>query len=132
MQLKKSFFMIRSRVYLYLVPIVGIFYFVPAIQHSALAKEYEQRLGNQDLCYHNFRSSYLKINVFTQILWWTVKMWNYISFIQLQLILLKVIRILVDIRIGILPQLKIAEQGPILHFFTPFDIYNIQTCIKVW
>lgn len=44
----------RSRVYLYLIPIVGVFYFIPAIQFAFLAKMNEENSGSLDLCYHNF------------------------------------------------------------------------------
>merc|ERR1711963_105415 len=47
----------RSKVYLYLVPIITIFYFVPSIQYVFQTKWTEQLLGTQDLCFHNFRCS---------------------------------------------------------------------------
>ena len=47
----------RSKVYLYLVPIITTFYFVPSIQYVLQTKQTEQMLGTQDLCYHNFRCS---------------------------------------------------------------------------
>ena len=47
----------RSVVYLYLVPLISIFYFVPAIQFSFQAKESEELTGSLDLCYHNFKCS---------------------------------------------------------------------------
>ena len=45
----------RSKVYLYLVPLISIFYFVPAIQFAFQAKETEELTGSMDLCYHNFK-----------------------------------------------------------------------------
>ena len=45
----------RSRVYIYLVPLISIFYFVPAIQFVFQAKENEEMTGSMDLCYHNFK-----------------------------------------------------------------------------
>ena len=47
----------RSKVYLYLVPIITIFYFVPSIQYVFQTKWTEDLLGTQDLCFHNFRCS---------------------------------------------------------------------------
>ena len=45
----------RSKVYLYLVPIITVFYFVPSIQYVLLTKQSEIMLGTQDICFHNFR-----------------------------------------------------------------------------
>ena len=45
----------RSKVYFYLVPLISIFYFVPAIQFAFQAKETEELTGSMDLCYHNFK-----------------------------------------------------------------------------
>ena len=45
----------RSKVYLYLVPLISIFYFIPSIQFAFLAKEDEELTGSKDLCYHNFK-----------------------------------------------------------------------------
>ena len=45
----------RSKVYFYLVPLISIFYFVPAIQFAFQAKENEEMTGSMDLCYHNFK-----------------------------------------------------------------------------
>jgi len=45
----------RSKVYIYLVPLISIFYFVPAIQFAFQAKETEELTGSMDLCYHNFK-----------------------------------------------------------------------------
>ena len=47
----------RSRVYFYIVPLLSLYYFVPAIQFAFLAKQNEVSTGSQDLCYHNFRCS---------------------------------------------------------------------------
>lgn len=45
----------RSRVYVYLVPLICLFYFVPAIQFAILAKRNEEKTGSLDLCYHNYQ-----------------------------------------------------------------------------
>ena len=45
----------RSKVYIYVVPLISLFYFVPAIQFSYQAKETEEMTGSMDLCYHNFK-----------------------------------------------------------------------------
>lgn len=45
----------RSRVYLYLMPLLSLYYFVPAIQVAILAKQTEESTGSQDVCFHNFR-----------------------------------------------------------------------------
>ena len=47
----------RSRVYFYLVPLLTLYYFVPAIQISFLSKQPQDLIGSRDLCYHNFRCS---------------------------------------------------------------------------
>jgi hypothetical protein len=47
----------RSRVYFYLVPLLTMYYFVPAIQISILSKQPQELIGSRDLCYHNFRCS---------------------------------------------------------------------------
>uniref|UniRef100_A0A0K2UJV3 Uncharacterized protein n=1 Tax=Lepeophtheirus salmonis TaxID=72036 RepID=A0A0K2UJV3_LEPSM len=47
----------RSRVYIYLLPLITLFYFIPAIQFVFLAKAQEENTGSQDICYHNFRCS---------------------------------------------------------------------------
>lgn len=47
----------RSRVYAYLVPLLTLYYFVPAIQISILSKQPQELIGSRDLCYHNFRCS---------------------------------------------------------------------------
>ena len=47
----------RSRVYAYLVPLLTLYYFVPAIQISFLSKQPQELIGSRDLCYHNFRCS---------------------------------------------------------------------------
>ena len=47
----------RSRVYFYIVPLLSLYYFVPAIQFAFLAKQNEISTGSQDLCFHNFRCS---------------------------------------------------------------------------
>ena len=47
----------RSRVYSYLVPLLTLYYFVPAIQISILSKQPQELIGSRDLCYHNFRCS---------------------------------------------------------------------------
>lgn len=45
----------RSKVYFYLVILISMFYFVPAIQFAFQAKESEEVSGSMDLCYHNFK-----------------------------------------------------------------------------
>ena len=47
----------RSRVYSYLVPLMTMYYFVPAIQISFLSRQPQEQIGSRDLCYHNFRCS---------------------------------------------------------------------------
>ena len=47
----------RSKVYLYLVPIITVFYFVPSIQYVMQTKWTETLLGTRDICFHNFRCS---------------------------------------------------------------------------
>ena len=47
----------RSRVYFYLVPLLGFYYFIPAIQISFISKQPQELIGSRDLCYHNFRCS---------------------------------------------------------------------------
>jgi len=47
----------RSRVYFYLVPLLSLFYFIPAIQFVFLVKGTEEVTGSQDLCFHNFQCS---------------------------------------------------------------------------
>ena len=45
----------RSRIYSYILPIVCLVYFVPAVQYSWLEKRLEIESGDQDRCYSNFR-----------------------------------------------------------------------------
>ena len=59
----------RSRVYIYLVPLISIFYFVPAIQFVFQAKENEEMTGSMDLCYHNFKC---------QRPWWIFSDFNHV------------------------------------------------------
>ena len=47
----------RSRVYSYLVPLMTMYYFVPAVQISFLSRQPQDQIGSRDLCYHNFRCS---------------------------------------------------------------------------
>ena len=47
----------RSRVYAYLVPLLTLYYFVPAIQISFLSRQPKDLIGSRDMCYHNFRCS---------------------------------------------------------------------------
>ena len=45
----------RSKIYLYLVPLIALYYFIPSIQFVFLAKENEETTGSKDICYHNFK-----------------------------------------------------------------------------
>ena len=46
---------VRSKVYVYLVPLIFIFYFVPAIQFVFQLKNQEESTGSLNICYHNFK-----------------------------------------------------------------------------
>ena len=46
---------VRSKVYVYLVPLIFIFYFVPAIQFVFQLKNQEESTGSLDICFHNFK-----------------------------------------------------------------------------
>ena len=59
----------RSKVYLYLVPLVSLYYFIPAIQFAFQAKENEEISGSIDLCYHNFKC---------QRPWWIFSDFNHV------------------------------------------------------
>ena len=59
----------RSKVYLYLVPLISLYYFIPAIQFAFQAKENEEISGSKDLCYHNYRC---------QRPWWIFSDFNHV------------------------------------------------------
>ena len=47
----------RSRVYLFLVPLISVYYIIPGLQFVWLTKNTEEMTGSMDFCFHNFRCS---------------------------------------------------------------------------